>query len=154
MSLCFQLFIRSVLSDGSVHSICLLAWVLCPLRLLLCPSHISLLADFSLPSSRLHCLPSPASVSRCLSSALLRFSAFNVSGDTADIMKTKPSLDRGADLLRNGEAQEVPPLRNYLCLTMFTCFCPAWPINIVALVFSMLVSQLGDECACLVPIYE
>lgn len=56
-------------------------------------------------------------------------------------MNTKPSLDGSADVLKNREAQEIPPLRNYLCLTMFTCFCPAWPINIVALVFSVLVSH-------------
>lgn len=33
-----------------------------------------------------------------------------------------------------------PPLRSYLCLTIFTCFCPAYPVNIVALVFSIMVS--------------
>ncbi|XP_072289388.1 transmembrane protein 233 [Eucyclogobius newberryi] len=38
-----------------------------------------------------------------------------------------------------------PPLRNYLCLTMVTCFCPAWPINIVALVFSVLAQRSYDE---------
>ncbi|XP_070814144.1 transmembrane protein 233 [Chaetodon trifascialis] len=31
-----------------------------------------------------------------------------------------------------------PPLRSYLCLTIFTCFCPAYPVNIVALVFSIM----------------
>uniref|UniRef100_A0A673CHJ1 Transmembrane protein 233 n=1 Tax=Sphaeramia orbicularis TaxID=375764 RepID=A0A673CHJ1_9TELE len=51
----------------------------------------------------------------------------------SSLLRCLPSL--------NGEAQEIPPLRNYLCLTMFTCFCPAWPINIVALVFSVMVSH-------------
>ncbi|XP_041792421.1 transmembrane protein 233 [Chelmon rostratus] len=54
-------------------------------------------------------------------------------------MNTKPSLDG------NREAREIPPLRNYLCLTMFTCFCPAWPVNIVALVFSVLAQKSYDE---------
>ncbi|XP_040010665.1 transmembrane protein 233 [Xiphias gladius] len=60
-------------------------------------------------------------------------------------MNTKPSLQGRSDLVRNGEAQEIPPLRNYLCLTMLTCFCPAWPINIVALVFSVLAQNSYDE---------
>ncbi|XP_028270596.1 transmembrane protein 233-like [Parambassis ranga] len=60
-------------------------------------------------------------------------------------MNTKPSLDRSSDLVKKGEAQEIPPMRNYLCLTMFTCFCPAWPINIVALVFSVLAQRSYDE---------
>ncbi|XP_068994661.1 transmembrane protein 233 [Embiotoca jacksoni] len=56
-------------------------------------------------------------------------------------MNTKPSLDGGSDFMKSAEAQESPPMRNYLCLTMFTCFCPAWPINIVALVFSVLAQK-------------
>ncbi|XP_071374899.1 transmembrane protein 233 [Centroberyx affinis] len=60
-------------------------------------------------------------------------------------VNTKPSLAGSAALLKDGEALEVPPLRNYLCLTMFTCFCPAWPFNIVALVFSVLAQNSYDE---------
>ncbi|XP_056275557.1 transmembrane protein 233 isoform X2 [Pseudoliparis swirei] len=60
-------------------------------------------------------------------------------------MTTKSSLDGSADHLKCKEAQEIPPLRNYLCLTMFTCFCPAWPINIVALVFSVLAQRSYEE---------
>ncbi|XP_042337438.1 transmembrane protein 233-like isoform X2 [Plectropomus leopardus] len=60
-------------------------------------------------------------------------------------MTTKSSLNGSADHLKSGEAQEIPPLRNYLCLTMFTCFCPAWPINIVALAFSMMAQKSYDE---------
>uniref|UniRef100_A0A8C4GU12 Transmembrane protein 233 n=2 Tax=Dicentrarchus labrax TaxID=13489 RepID=A0A8C4GU12_DICLA len=60
-------------------------------------------------------------------------------------MNTKPWLDGSSDHLKNREAQEIPPLRNYLCLTMFTCFCPAWPVNIVALVFSVLAQRSYDE---------
>ncbi|XP_044204432.1 transmembrane protein 233-like [Thunnus albacares] len=36
------------------------------------------------------------------------------------------------------EQEPPPPLRSYLCLTIFTCFCPAHPVNIVALVFSIM----------------
>ncbi|XP_034022975.1 transmembrane protein 233 [Thalassophryne amazonica] len=38
-----------------------------------------------------------------------------------------------------GSVEEPPPpLRSYLCLTILTCFCPAYPINIVALTFSIM----------------
>ncbi|XP_029999977.1 transmembrane protein 233-like [Sphaeramia orbicularis] len=60
-------------------------------------------------------------------------------------MNAKPSVEGHTGLVKNGEAQEIPPLRNYLCLTMFTCFCPAWPINIVALVFSVMAQRSYDE---------
>ncbi|XP_023664030.1 transmembrane protein 233-like [Paramormyrops kingsleyae] len=36
------------------------------------------------------------------------------------------------------EECQVPPLRSYLLFTIFTCFCPAYPVNIVALVFSAM----------------
>lgn len=39
--------------------------------------------------------------------------------------------------------EDVPMPRNYLWLTIIACFCPAYPINIVALVFSIMVSQSG-----------
>lgn len=38
------------------------------------------------------------------------------------------------------EQEPPPPLHSYLYLTVFTCFCPAYPVNIVALVFSIMVS--------------
>lgn len=37
------------------------------------------------------------------------------------------------------EEEAPPPLSSYLCLTIFTCFCPAYPVNIVALIFSIMV---------------
>ncbi|XP_040059230.2 transmembrane protein 233 isoform X1 [Gasterosteus aculeatus] len=36
------------------------------------------------------------------------------------------------------EEEAPPPLSSYLCLTIFTCFCPAYPVNIVALIFSIM----------------
>lgn len=91
------------------------------------------------PLPPLPCFPlcSPWRLCRCFTSLL--FALFK--GMLQPVMNTKPSLDRSSDLVKNEEAQEIPPMRSYLCLTMFTCFCPAWPINIVALVFSVLVSN-------------
>ncbi|XP_005253937.1 transmembrane protein 233 isoform X1 [Homo sapiens] len=34
--------------------------------------------------------------------------------------------------------EDVPMPKNYLWLTIVSCFCPAYPINIVALVFSIM----------------
>ncbi|XP_069766633.1 trafficking regulator of GLUT4 1 [Narcine bancroftii] len=44
-------------------------------------------------------------------------------------------------------AQEQPRPRDYLILAIFSCFCPMWPINIVALVYSIMSRnslQQGD----------
>lgn len=40
------------------------------------------------------------------------------------------------------EQEAAPQLRSYLCLTMFTCLCPAYPVNIVALVFAIMVRDI------------
>ncbi|XP_041638537.1 transmembrane protein 233 [Cheilinus undulatus] len=45
-----------------------------------------------------------------------------------------PFLDRGFI----EEQGPPPPLHSYLWLTICTCFCPAYPVNIVALVFSIM----------------
>ncbi|XP_029288494.1 transmembrane protein 233 isoform X2 [Cottoperca gobio] len=54
--------------------------------------------------------------------------------------QVKHSLS-GSVFLDSGSIEEQeppPPLRSYLCLTIFTCFCPAYPVNIVALIFSIM----------------
>ncbi|XP_064164552.1 transmembrane protein 233-like [Anguilla rostrata] len=50
----------------------------------------------------------------------------------------KWSWSHSLDHSLEGESQDAPPLRSYLLLTIFTCFCPAYPVNIVALVFSVM----------------
>uniref|UniRef100_A0A8B9H4M0 Transmembrane protein 233 n=1 Tax=Astyanax mexicanus TaxID=7994 RepID=A0A8B9H4M0_ASTMX len=61
--------------------------------------------------------------------------------------KTKRSIDGSLDhsLGRGVEADGPPPLKNYIILTIFTCFCPAWPINIVALAFSVMSQSSYDN---------
>ncbi|KAG7331952.1 hypothetical protein KOW79_003786 [Hemibagrus wyckioides] len=61
--------------------------------------------------------------------------------------KAKDSIDGSVDqsLERGIDGETPPPLRNYIFLTIFTCFCPAWPINIVALVFSMMSQSSYDN---------
>ncbi|TRY65584.1 hypothetical protein DNTS_015194 [Danionella cerebrum] len=60
--------------------------------------------------------------------------------------KTSSSINGDSDhsLGRRAEAQGAPPIKNYIFLTIFTCFCPAWPINIVALVFSLMSQSSYD----------
>lgn len=43
--------------------------------------------------------------------------------------------------------EDVPMPKNYLWLAIVSCFCPAYPINIVAFVFSIMVSELGPRVA-------
>ncbi|KAG7476724.1 hypothetical protein MATL_G00086030 [Megalops atlanticus] len=57
----------------------------------------------------------------------------------------KSSWSRSLDHSLDAEPQEPPPLRSYLLLTIFTCFCPAYPVNIVALVFSVLSRNSYDQ---------
>ncbi|XP_022056221.1 transmembrane protein 233 [Acanthochromis polyacanthus] len=54
--------------------------------------------------------------------------------------QVKSSLSGSAFLDRGSleEQEPPPPLRSYLCLTILACFCPAYPVNIVALVFSIM----------------
>ncbi|RXM30340.1 Transmembrane protein 233 [Acipenser ruthenus] len=51
----------------------------------------------------------------------------------------KSALDNSPETDIRDEAQQAPPPKNYLFLTIFTCFCPAYPVNIVALVFSVML---------------
>ncbi|KAM5239052.1 transmembrane protein 233 [Ctenodactylus gundi] len=41
--------------------------------------------------------------------------------------------------------EDVPRPRSYLWLTLVSCFCPAYPINIVALVFSVMSQNSYNE---------
>jgi len=38
-------------------------------------------------------------------------------------------------------AQEQQKPKDYLILVIFSCFCPVWPLSIVALVYSIMVSK-------------
>ncbi|XP_062038261.1 transmembrane protein 233 isoform X4 [Lepus europaeus] len=41
--------------------------------------------------------------------------------------------------------EDAPMPKNYLWLTIVACFCPAYPINIVALVFSIMSQNSYNE---------
>lgn len=73
---------------------------------------------------------------------------------TAPLSPSKASLSRSST--GNATVQETPKPRDYLILVIFSCFCPVWPISIVALVFSIMVSitllrriaELPRSCVC------
>lgn len=54
----------------------------------------------------------------------------------------KTALDSSPEANTEDDKTEddVPMPKNYLWLTIVSCFCPAYPINIVAFVFSIMVS--------------
>ncbi|KAF7654197.1 hypothetical protein LDENG_00072870 [Lucifuga dentata] len=49
----------------------------------------------------------------------------------------RPSLTRQPSAIIEGAADGSKP-RDYLLLAILSCFCPLWPINIVALTFSVM----------------
>ncbi|XP_074869077.1 transmembrane protein 233 [Carettochelys insculpta] len=51
----------------------------------------------------------------------------------------KRALDGGPEPSQQDEPPRAEPRpKNYLALSIFSCFCPAYPINIVAFVFSIM----------------
>ncbi|XP_008307367.1 tumor suppressor candidate 5 homolog isoform X2 [Cynoglossus semilaevis] len=58
---------------------------------------------------------------------------------------SKVSLSRSST--GNVGVQETPMPKDYLLLVIFSCFCPVWPVSIVALVYSIMSRnslQSGD----------
>lgn len=50
----------------------------------------------------------------------------------------RPSLTRQPSAITEATVDGSKP-RDYLILAILSCFCPLWPINIVALAFSVMV---------------
>ncbi|XP_075424495.1 transmembrane protein 233 [Ascaphus truei] len=50
----------------------------------------------------------------------------------------KRALEASPETNIDNEAPSAPRPPNFLILTIFACFCPAYPINIVAFVFSIM----------------
>lgn len=60
--------------------------------------------------------------------------------EAAPLSPSRLSLGRASSTATSTAAPEQGRPRDYLLLAMFSCFCPVWPINVVALVFSIMVS--------------
>lgn len=50
----------------------------------------------------------------------------------------RPSLSRQPSTMTEAPLDGSKP-RDYLILAILSCFCPLWPINMVALAFSVMV---------------
>ncbi|GCB68613.1 trafficking regulator of GLUT4 1 isoform X2 [Scyliorhinus torazame] len=78
---------------------------------------------------------------------LLAFSSETVSKVGAPpTSPSRLSVGRASSTATTSGQDQAPP-RDYLVLAIVSCFCPIWPINIVALVYSILSRnslQQGD----------
>ncbi|XP_056138810.1 trafficking regulator of GLUT4 1 [Lampris incognitus] len=64
----------------------------------------------------------------------------------APLSPSRVSLSRTSST-GNAAVQETPKPKDYLLLVIFSCFCPVWPVSIVALVYSIMSRnslQAGD----------
>lgn len=57
----------------------------------------------------------------------------------APLSPSKVSLSRSST--GNAAVQESPKPKDYLILVIMSCLCPVWPVSIVALVYSIMVSN-------------
>lgn len=65
-------------------------------------------------------------------------SALPAGTDIKRALENSPETDI-EDELPDGPPQPRP--KNYLLLSILACFCPAYPVNIVAFVFAVMVSS-------------
>lgn len=65
-------------------------------------------------------------------------------GAAAPLSPSKASLSRSST--GNATVQETPKPKDYLILVILSCFCPVWPVSIVALVYSIMVSITLLNC--------
>uniref|UniRef100_A0A674ICI2 Trafficking regulator of GLUT4 (SLC2A4) 1/pseudo n=1 Tax=Terrapene triunguis TaxID=2587831 RepID=A0A674ICI2_9SAUR len=64
--------------------------------------------------------------------------------ETASHSPSRISLGRASSTATTSAQEQGRPL-DYLVLAIFSCFCPVWPINIVALVFSIMSRNSGQQ---------
>lgn len=58
---------------------------------------------------------------------------------SAPLSSSRPSLSRTSST--GNAVQEQPKPKDYLLLVILSCFCPVWPLSIVALVYSVMVRK-------------
>ncbi|TNN24227.1 Tumor suppressor candidate 5 [Liparis tanakae] len=64
-------------------------------------------------------------------------------GTGASLSPSRASLSRSST--GNATVQETPKPKDYLILVILSCFCPVWPVSIVALVYSIMVSAASSN---------
>ncbi|KAL6116187.1 trafficking regulator of GLUT4 1 [Pungitius pungitius] len=78
-------------------------------------------------------------------SVALRSGSAGQLGVAAPLSPSRASLSRSST--GNATVQETPKPKDYLILVILSCFCPVWPVSIVALVYSIMSRnslQVGD----------
>uniref|UniRef100_A0A8C4V450 Trafficking regulator of GLUT4 (SLC2A4) 1 n=1 Tax=Falco tinnunculus TaxID=100819 RepID=A0A8C4V450_FALTI len=65
--------------------------------------------------------------------------------EAAPLSPSRLSLGRASSTATSTAAPEQGRPRDYLVLAIFSCFCPVWPINVVALVFSIMSRNSGQQ---------
>lgn len=63
---------------------------------------------------------------------------------SAPLSASRPSLSRTSSTGNAVHEQPIP--KDYLLLVILSCFCPVWPVSIVALVYSIMVRKLNESC--------
>ncbi|XP_042735889.1 trafficking regulator of GLUT4 1 [Lagopus muta] len=65
--------------------------------------------------------------------------------EAAPLSPSRLSLGRASSTATSTAAADQGRPRDYLVLAIFSCFCPVWPINVVALVFSIMSRNSGQQ---------
>ncbi|NXO05842.1 TM233 protein, partial [Oriolus oriolus] len=69
-------------------------------------------------------------------------SALPAGADIKRALENSPETNIEDDL---PEEPQQPPPKKYLLLSILACFCPAYPINIVALVFAVMAQKSYNQ---------
>lgn len=69
----------------------------------------------------------------------LRSGSVGQLGSAHHLSPSRASLSRRSSTGNAAQEQQKP--KDYLILVIFSCFCPVWPLSIVALVYSIMVSK-------------
>uniref|UniRef100_A0A3B3XZ27 Uncharacterized protein n=1 Tax=Poecilia mexicana TaxID=48701 RepID=A0A3B3XZ27_9TELE len=69
----------------------------------------------------------------------------------APLSPSRASLSRSST--GNATVPETPKPKDYLILVILSCFCPVWPVSIVALVYSVMVMRKAEKLQCFLNIF-
>lgn len=58
---------------------------------------------------------------------------------------SRVSSRRASSLVSTSDAQDEEVPKDYLILAIASCFCPVWPLNLIPLIFSIMVSAMGSK---------
>lgn len=64
-------------------------------------------------------------------------------GSPRGSLSRHPSSQLAGSGVEGGEGTQKP--RDYIILAILSCFCPMWPVNIVAFAYAVMVSPLGPR---------